>query len=186
MGTVSSIKGSFYWNSHWEKWYEHYSFLSVSATPVIKWEDQEELKIPASKDLACLWMRQEDTKINDLQDQSMLNTCICRKVLLTAHGKKQCHHKLVHFALREKNDQLLPLFWLLFICSSLPGWLCWAASGTGDHKITFLSPLHPVACRRSARFWLTGCSARYLRSREAMPRNKQPVWKLSKWISVWP
>lgn len=108
---------------------------------MIKWEDQEELKIPASKDLVCLWMGQEDTKIKDLQDQSMLNTCICRKVLLTAHGKKQCHHKLVHFALREKNDQLLPysgscLFALLFQsgCAELPAEL----EITKSH----FSPLH--------------------------------------------
>lgn len=47
-----------------EKWYEHYSSLSASAIPVIKWWSQEELTVSASKDLACLWKGQ-DTKIND-------------------------------------------------------------------------------------------------------------------------
>lgn len=51
---------------------------------MIKWEDQEELTIPASKDLAVLKMGQEDSKINDLQDQPVLITCMCRKVLIRA------------------------------------------------------------------------------------------------------
>ena len=121
---------AFYWTSHWEKWYEHYSFLSASAIPAIKWENQEELTVSARKDLTCLWIGQEDTKINDLQDQSVLNTCIYRKVLLIACSKKQHwitlpgSRLLVSWASfiflclhpREKNDRFLPEFWLLLIC----------------------------------------------------------------------
>lgn len=56
---------------------------------MIKWEDQEELTIPASKDLAVLKMGQEDCKINDLQDQPVLITCMCRKVLIRACSREQ-------------------------------------------------------------------------------------------------
>lgn len=75
--------------SQWEKWYEHYSSLSASAIPMIKWEDQEELTIPASKDLAVLKIGQEDSKINDLQDQPVLITYMCRKVLIRACSREQ-------------------------------------------------------------------------------------------------
>lgn len=143
-----------YWTSHWEKWYEYYSFLSASAIPVIKWEDQEELTISASEDLACLWMGQEDTKINDLQDQSVLNTCTCRKVLLIACSKKQCwitlpvsqSHELTlffpAFTPGKKMISSCPYSGSCSFAPSLPSWLCWAACSTGNHEITFLSPLH--------------------------------------------
>lgn len=56
---------------------------------MIKWEDQEELTIPASKDLAVLKMGQEDCKTNDLQDQPVLITYMCRKVLIRACSREQ-------------------------------------------------------------------------------------------------
>lgn len=157
------------WTSQWEKWYEHYSSLSASAIPVIKWEGQEELTIYASKDLlTCGWDRRTP-KLMTLQDQSVLITCMCRKVLIMAHSRKQlwvtlpkadysCDFAFPHLHPRIKKSST---FLYSASCSFAPSpasRLCWVISSTGNPKATFVSPHHPVAYRR-ARFWLTGCSA---------------------------
>lgn len=192
---------AFYWTSPWEKWYEHYSSLSASTIPAIKWKDQEELTISASKDLACLWMEQEDMKFNHLQDQSVLNTCICRKVFLIACSKKQCwitlHGswllvrvvRLIYFSLPSPQGRkwwvfapILALAHLLLLFQAGSAELPAALVIMKSH-FTPLFILLPTGVPGSG--WQIDLPG-HLWNREAMPRNKQPVWKLCTWICVWP
>lgn len=191
----------FYWTSHWEKWYEHYPFLSASAIPAFKWEDQEEVTISASKDFVCMWMGQEDTRINDLQDQSVWNTCICRKVLLIACSKKQHWITLPGSRLLfrvvnllcfsppspqgKKLSALVPVLALAHLLL-----LFQADSAELSAALAIMKPhfsplfiLSPTGVPGSV--WQAALPG-YLWNREAVPRSKQSVWKLSTWITVWP
>lgn len=174
MGTAVSMEGSFLLNLPLGELVWALLFLISNSSNQV-WESRTQRFLPAKTWLAREWDRRTP-KLMTSSTSLVSRACTWRKGLLIVHKlhwlRLDCYRVWVYFTfpcLHSREKKKITSCPYAGSCPSLPGWLCWDASR--DHAVTFLS----------LRILLpSGCQVLADRLDQAVPRNKQPVWKLSK------